>query len=455
MFYNLLNEKYSFIFNDQKGASAIIVAIVLAILLGFSALAIDVGYMYATRNELQNVADAAALAACGKLGRIYLGIPISDQSTYDVDDSDNGYEGRSAINIVANQVALNNKAAGDPITIRDEDIFIGKWDWTEPDLMKALDPTQNVSPDAVRVIARRDSLENHPVATFFGKIFSVFGASHDTFESLAVATAALSGPTDIDEGELKLPVGLSFHNFPNNCKDTIELNPADSCAQWHNFFDPHDPASMNDTWIEIIESHVMEDHIPTPPDGITNGSAWLTKYFTIPENKAPDCSNPDDCIIPGFDLAEEDVEFEFTGGVAATLIGEGGQIVWENTGTDENPIFDTAAVNPDGSPVIDGDSNKPTPFVALYDYFRMRDGDENNNEWTSLVPVYDDDPDGCNDASKSRKVIGLAEVVIEMPNGPPDNDIEIHTKCEMTVVEARGGGSNYGTVKGTIPSLVQ
>jgi len=48
---------------NQAGATAIIVAITLPMLIGFGALAVDVGYMYVNKNELQNVADAAALAA--------------------------------------------------------------------------------------------------------------------------------------------------------------------------------------------------------------------------------------------------------------------------------------------------------------------------------------------------------------------------------------------------------
>ncbi|UNY41880.1 hypothetical protein CPT_Momento_050 [Burkholderia phage Momento] len=47
---------------NQRGAVAITVALLMSILLGFAALAIDVGYLFVVRNELQNAADAAALA---------------------------------------------------------------------------------------------------------------------------------------------------------------------------------------------------------------------------------------------------------------------------------------------------------------------------------------------------------------------------------------------------------
>ncbi len=47
---------------DQKGAVAVIVAVCLVVFVGFTALAVDVGHLYVVRNELQNAADAGALA---------------------------------------------------------------------------------------------------------------------------------------------------------------------------------------------------------------------------------------------------------------------------------------------------------------------------------------------------------------------------------------------------------
>jgi hypothetical protein len=47
---------------DERGASAIFIALVVTILFGFTALALDVGNMLQERRQLQNGADAAALA---------------------------------------------------------------------------------------------------------------------------------------------------------------------------------------------------------------------------------------------------------------------------------------------------------------------------------------------------------------------------------------------------------
>ena len=67
---------------ENRGATAIIVAISLLVLIGFLALAVDVGYLYGTKNELQNTADAAALAATRKLGDIYDGMTPQQQQNF-------------------------------------------------------------------------------------------------------------------------------------------------------------------------------------------------------------------------------------------------------------------------------------------------------------------------------------------------------------------------------------
>jgi hypothetical protein len=48
---------------DEDGATAVLVAVTLAVLLGMGALVLDVGNLYWERRSLQNGADAAALAA--------------------------------------------------------------------------------------------------------------------------------------------------------------------------------------------------------------------------------------------------------------------------------------------------------------------------------------------------------------------------------------------------------
>lgn len=52
---------------DESGAVAVTFAIVFLLLVAFSALAVDVGFWYTARRQLQSAADAAALAGCREL----------------------------------------------------------------------------------------------------------------------------------------------------------------------------------------------------------------------------------------------------------------------------------------------------------------------------------------------------------------------------------------------------
>lgn len=53
--------------HGQRGAVAIIVALSLAVLVGFAGLALDLGRLYVNKTELQSAADACALAAAAQL----------------------------------------------------------------------------------------------------------------------------------------------------------------------------------------------------------------------------------------------------------------------------------------------------------------------------------------------------------------------------------------------------
>lgn len=55
--------------DGERGAVSVIVALLLVVLLGFGAIAVDVGMLYAERTQLRNGADAAALAMAQKCAK--------------------------------------------------------------------------------------------------------------------------------------------------------------------------------------------------------------------------------------------------------------------------------------------------------------------------------------------------------------------------------------------------
>jgi hypothetical protein len=432
---------------NRRGATAVIVAICLVMLIGFAALAIDVGFLYSTRNELQNVADAAALAGAGYLGSEYGKLSYADQQernfTFD------------EVAGVVKAVAIKNKAAGVSISISDGDIVIGNWTHDEATdewhVETKYEDGKIKTPDAVRVTARRKDGINGAISTFFARIFKIFDVNVG-----AVATAALTGTSHVDPGELKVPFGVS-ENIMEDCTDLITFYPTQtSCAGWHNYGLNVNAAGMAENMLNIIQSHICGDGgdpCGTTTEGgypLESGADWLANNFDL--NNTPEglVTGGDE----GFDIGDP---MDHTGGADAKLFN--GAVLDPSTEGGNNPDNYGTYTDPSMNPKI------PAPFFALFDYFRYRDGDLDwynqdtetwipaDQVWTATVPVYEDDPD-CVNPGRDMIITDFVTIKVLMPNPPPDKTIDVYIDCEDSVTEGRGGGGT-GPLKGTIPQLVE
>lgn len=252
------------VFNNQRGGVAVIVAITLGVLLSFLALAIDVGYMFTTKNELQNAADSAALAAAGKLANLYSLAP--DPTTY------NFQANRNQIVTAAQAVVGSgkNKAGGIDISISDADIFINNiGDYNDGDT--EFEDNDYTQPTAVRVIARRDAQLNTPIATFFANIFGV-----DTISVHADATAAMSGVDKIDEGDLPIPIGISKKKFD----DFYDIDYCEYCDEYFYFY-PSEDVSACAGWHVYNSELPLNDDEDDPEENVLDG--LLNGTFNSPE----------------------------------------------------------------------------------------------------------------------------------------------------------------------------
>ncbi len=217
---------------DERGAVAIFVALTLPVFIGIAALAVDVGYMMVAKNELQNIADGAALAGARTLGRLYEcngdisgcpnPMPYTNQLTYVADNT--------VIENAVNDVASSNQAADSRagIAINSADIVIGTWDTLTNTLTTTL-----VSPDAVRVTAWKRAGTNGPILTFFARVMGI-----NTVDVSAVATAALTGSSSMGPGGLSLPVAINkswMSTVPCNQNLTFHPSSAGTCSAWHSY----------------------------------------------------------------------------------------------------------------------------------------------------------------------------------------------------------------------------
>jgi hypothetical protein len=157
--------------HQRRGAAMMFTAILMTVLLGFAALAVDLGRLYYVRAELQRTADAAALAAA-------LGLP--GDGVVDGDYSPRipyAYAG-------AYDVALRNKTFGDGSHLSPQDVEFG---WIEePDDLSSPFIAGTVSDfNAVRVTTHRGvGYTDGPVPLTFGRIF---GKEYSSVGATAVA----------------------------------------------------------------------------------------------------------------------------------------------------------------------------------------------------------------------------------------------------------------------------
>jgi Flp pilus assembly protein TadG len=202
---------------DDQGSTIIAAAGALLILLAIASIAIDMGRLYVAKNELQNAADAAALAAARRLGAFYDGQKVFQGGSVDITPA------KSDVISSAQSAATSNQVAGQLLSsVPNADVVIGKWN----SATKQVTPT-DTSPDSVQVKVRRDHVANGQIPTFLAGLFGIGSEG-----VLAEATAGLGGQNTSIAGGLPAPIGISSSV---GCGETVLLGTAGSCAAWHDY----------------------------------------------------------------------------------------------------------------------------------------------------------------------------------------------------------------------------
>ncbi len=217
---------------DQRGATLVLVALLLLVFLGVAALAIDISRLHVVKNELQNAADAGALAGA--------------QDLYD----DDGQQVNADANRIAFETATQNRSDGLAAEVHwtagtnDGDSQRGHWSFSD----KTFTPNPSLEPvslagvsdeeldanlnfiNAVRVTARR---QTNPVTFFFAQ---VLGFNEVALSAEAIAYIGFAGT--LGPGEVDQPVAI--------CQSSI-LNGDDeySCNVGRMINSGSDPATSN------------------------------------------------------------------------------------------------------------------------------------------------------------------------------------------------------------------
>jgi hypothetical protein len=164
--------------SKPRGAVAVIVAVGLIALLAVTAFAVDFGGYYVARNEVQNSADAGALAGAGRLVK-------------------NGELNWTEAERVAEEVGkMNKSSSGETPEI---DVIAGYWNAESKEIVGRSIPSQgaeNYFP-AVKVIASRTEANGNPVPIYFA-----YFQKKQSFDVALSAMAIISGPSFIDRRDL-------------------------------------------------------------------------------------------------------------------------------------------------------------------------------------------------------------------------------------------------------------
>jgi Flp pilus assembly protein TadG len=199
----------------ERGLSVILVAILGLLLVGFVGLAVDAGHVYTAGGQLQDAADAAALAAARQV--------LNDTSpggTFQVT--------RDAAAVVA----AANKAAGNAVLLdanmandANGDIVVGTWDA----VAGAFTPTTS-SPNAVKVLARctQDS-PSGALGLFFGGAFGVL-SSDVSRSAIALASPTSSPVVHVDDPLNREALLLSGTANLDAGNGKVQVNSCDKTA---------------------------------------------------------------------------------------------------------------------------------------------------------------------------------------------------------------------------------
>jgi Flp pilus assembly protein TadG len=182
---------------NRRGTVAIIIATSTVAFVGLAALAIDLGHLFVVRNELQNAADAGALAGARFL--------------YD----NNGTAVNATANSVAYNAAIANRSETAPVEVRwsggnDGDIQRGHWCFATRtftpngsllpvNLWDTSTEELDANPNFINAIRVRTRREDKPAASFLAGIFGIKNFVLSTDAIAYIGFAGTLAPLEVDQ----------------------------------------------------------------------------------------------------------------------------------------------------------------------------------------------------------------------------------------------------------------
>ncbi len=368
---------------DQRGVSAIVVAIVIVLLVMFAALAVDIGHLVAVKNELQNAADAGALAGARFL--------------YNADGT--------LVNVGANQIgrdaAMANRSENLPVEVNWSggnigDVQRGHWSFTT----RTFTPNDSTAPvdlwgvsadeldldadfiNAVRVVGRREAT---PARSFFARIFG-----RESFPAAAEAVAYIGFAGTLRRGDADQPIVICRESLLQSgvysCNIGRMINSGQNVANsetggWTNF--DQESACTGGTNAQEVRSAVCSEgnpgEIALGEPIATNGGEIQSAFNDLIScwESVTGRAMPWNLTLPVVTCPSNNV------GTCEEVVGAVNlNIVWI-TGAGEDPSYSNAPTEmagiPDSSPpILDWSSNDPdgrARWASFVQHFNLQNVD--------------------------------------------------------------------------------
>ena len=256
--------------DSERGSVLVFTTLGALALLALTAWALETGQVWSAKGQLQGATDSAALAGAGNL-------LINDGALADPPGA-----------IAAAQAyGPQHAVIGTPVQILASDVETGSWDMQTRTFTPLPGSTDADVVRAVRVLGRRDAVQNGEIGTFLGRILGVDGIPVD---ALAIGYLGFAGITPPGSAALPIVIDCCAIAGNPNCDqdfcDTIATNPPNPCplerdpsktvscleffatpdqnACW-TVFDPDHPSVSSSGLRDIVESR---NEYPVGPDPI-------------------------------------------------------------------------------------------------------------------------------------------------------------------------------------------
>ncbi|HEY5658576.1 MAG TPA: pilus assembly protein TadG-related protein [Myxococcota bacterium] len=376
----------------------VIVLGALVTLIAMASLAIDVGVLWAARTQLQNAADAAALA--GAMNLI---------------DTDGPSVTADLARVTAVDVASRNCAASvESLTLDAADVAIGRWALDTRTFDAGVDLSDPDQVSAVSVRTRLDAASNGPVPAIFSRVLG-----REAFSVAADATAYLGFAGGVGPGEIELPIVIDCCKLRgSDCQqdfcEYVATSPPNPC-------DLESPQDDGISSVSCLEFHATDEQ----------NACWTQFDEQDPSINARDLRDIIEAGNP-VDISTQSSIYLDNGDKASVIQELSDRFYGHGTYSNSR-----------------GGTDRYAPFDGVSD------------SWVRALSVVEcQTGDGCATGSSAR-VVGFVCVEIREVETSPLNIIRTRFLCpsdplfdECDIGRTTGGGLDFG-VRADIPVLVQ